>query len=481
MNFLSFEFVAVFVTFLLIYWLPLKVPHLRNGMLIVASYALVALFNMQFAVILFGFSLFIYGLANHGDRFLHPRQIYILLASCIVSLFVVFKYYAFFRETIQVTLATAGLHLDLPTLNLLLPVGLSYYSFHSVSYVVSVQRKELPKARFDELILYLCFFPSIIAGPINRASHFMPQIQDSQRSLLEPQRAILLIVLAILKLFLFSAWLSEHMVDPVFSDPSGHSAGQNLLAAYAYAWNIYFNFSGYTDLVTGIALLLGFRLPINFNAPYLASNLKEFWARWHISLSTFIRDYVYIPLGGSRKPWARVQINVLIAMVISGLWHGAATTFVVWGALHGLGIVALNIKQQLLPERLWPKQLWPKKLSHLPGMAFFSRNLARVICFHFVCFAWIFFRSDSLDNAMLMLQQISSLQFAALLEHYSLQLLALVLLFVSYPLLVAFTERLKMEIQRVSWWYYPIVLAAVLSLAFSLSPDGMPNFIYASF
>ncbi len=471
MNLLSFEFVAVFAAFLLMYWLPFKTVHLRNGMLTVASYAFIALFNIQFALILLGYSLFIYGLANYCDRFLRPRSIYILLATSIVSLFVLFKYYAFFQESIQSALTAAGLQIDLPILSLLLPVGLSYYSFHSVSYVVSVQRKELPKASFSELMLYLCFFPSIIAGPINRASHFMPQIQDSQRSLLEPKRALFLITLAILKLFLFSAWLAENMVDPVFSDPIGHSAGQNLLAVYAYAWNIYFNFSGYTDLVTGIALFLGFRLPVNFNAPYLATNLKEFWARWHISLSTFIRDYVYIPLGGGRKGWIRVQINVLIAMVISGLWHGAATTFVIWGALHGLGVIALNLKELVLPARS----------SYPSVIAFIYRHLARLICFHFVCLAWIFFRSDSVDNAVLMLQHISNLQLDVVFEQYVYELLAVALLFFSYPLLVAFTERLEIRSEQMHWWYYPVVLAVVLSLAFSLSPDGMPNFIYASF
>lgn len=471
MNFLSFEFAAVFVVFLFIYWLPFNPTYLRNNLLTAVSYVFLALFNVQFAFILLGYSLFIYALANHCDRFLRSRQIYILLATAIIGLFVVFKYYAFFQETIQVALVAAGLQVELPILSLLLPVGLSYYSFHSVSYVVSVQRKELPKASFNEVMLYLCFFPSIIAGPINRASHFMPQIQDRQRSLLEPKRALFLITLAILKLFLFSAWLSENMVDPVFSDPGGHSAEQNLLAVYAYAWNIYFNFSGYTDLVTGIALFLGFRLPVNFNAPYLAANLKEFWGRWHISLSTFIRDYIYIPLGGGRKGWVRVQVNVLVAMVISGLWHGAATTFVIWGALHGLGVIVLNLKQRVLPERS----------INSPVRVFINRSFARIICFHFVCLAWVFFRSESFDSALLILQQIGHLQLHVLLENYAYELLAVVLLFFSYPLLVKFTERLQIRSELASWWYYPLVLAIVLSIAFSLSPDGMPNFIYASF
>ena len=471
MSFLSFEFVAVFTAFLCVYWLPFKSSALRNALLIVASYALIALFHLQFALLLLGYSLFIYVLAQHADRWLHAKQIYLLLATGIISLFVLFKYYAFFQESIQAAFAAAGLQVELPVLSLLLPVGLSYYSFHSVSYVVSVQRKELAKASFSELMLYLSFFPSIIAGPINRASHFMPQIQDPQRILLEPKRALFLITLAMLKLFLFSAWLAENWVDPVFSDPSGHSAGQNLLAVYGYAWTIYFNFSGYTDLVTGIALFLGFRLPVNFNAPYLAADLKEFWARWHISLSTFIRDYIYIPFGGGRKGWARMQLNVLLAMVISGLWHGAAVTFVIWGALHGLGVVVLNVWQRIVPD----------SQQHTPQFAWLYRQIMRLLCFNFVCLAWVFFRSDSLAHALLMLQQIGSLELATVLAQHVYELLALALLYLSYPWLVQLTARLYRYSEQAHWWYYPIVLALVLSVAFSLSPPGMPNFIYASF
>ncbi|MDY7219497.1 MBOAT family O-acyltransferase [Denitrificimonas sp. JX-1] len=471
MNLLSFEFIIFFVTFLFIYWLPFLPSLARNQLLIAASYTLIALFSLQFALILLGYSLFIYALANYGDRLLTKKQIYLLLASVIFSLFIIFKYYAFFQESIQIAFSKIGWQIDLPLLNLLLPIGLSYYSFHSVSYVVSVQRQELPKARLTEVILYLCFFPSIIAGPINRATLFIPQIQNSQRALLEPKRALFLITLALLKLFLFSAWLAENMVDPVFNDPSGYSSEQNLIAMYAYAWNIYFNFSGYTDLVTGIALFLGFRLPINFNAPYLASNLKEFWTRWHISLSSFIRDYIYIPLGGGRKGWIRTQVNVLLAMTISGLWHGAATTFIIWGALHGLGVIFLNIMDLVLP-----------KAKHRFGFtAFIRRNLARFICFHFVCFAWIFFRSNSFDNALLMLQQISTLHFPTAAAHYATPLLATALLYFFYPLLVSFTHHIETHSGQFKWFSYPIMLTIILSLAFSLAPDGMPNFIYANF
>ncbi|NLD13597.1 MAG: MBOAT family protein [Gammaproteobacteria bacterium] len=470
MSFLSFEFVTFFIAFLCLYWLPVGGVLWRNLLLLLGSYALVALFSLQFAGILAGYSLFIYVLGNHGDRILTPRGVYVLLGLVISGLFVLFKYYGFFSESLQQALAAVGLQVDMPVLALLLPVGLSYYSFHSVSYVVSVQRGELARAGLLDVLLYLAFFPSILAGPINRAVDFMPQIQDAQRSLEQPRKALFLIALAMVKLFLFSAWLAKYRVDPVFADPTGHSPMQNLLAVYAYAWTIYFNFSGYTDLVTGIALFLGFRLPVNFNAPYLATSLKEFWARWHISLSSFIRDYIYFPLGGGRRGWGRMQLNVMLAMVISGLWHGAAMTFVAWGALHGLGVVLLNLKHRLLPAR-------PRG----PAGQQVADWLGRLACFHFVCLCWVFFRSDSLDSAWLMLQQIGALELVEPPPADGTFLLAMLALFVAYPLLAGW-QRLWLErSNQLRWGLYPLMLAVVLSVAFSLAPEGMPNFIYAGF
>ena len=470
MSFFSFEFVTFFIAFLCLYWLPLAGVRWRNLLLLLGSYGFVALFGLQFAGILAGYSLFIYALGNYGDRVFTPRGVYVVLGAVITGLFVLFKFYGFFSESLQLALAAAGLKVDLPLLTLLLPVGLSYYSFHSVSYVVSVQRGELARAGLLDVLLYLAFFPSILAGPINRAVDFMPQIQNAQRSLEQPRKALFLIALAMVKLFLFSAWLAEHRVDPVFADPAGHSPMQNVLAVYAYAWTIYFNFSGYTDLVTGIALFLGFRLPLNFNAPYLARNLKEFWARWHISLSTFIRDYIYIPLGGGRKGWRRMQINVMLAMVISGLWHGAAMTFVVWGALHGVGVVLLNCKQRVLATRARGRVgQW------------ISDWLGRLACFHFVCLCWIFFRSDGLDGAWLMLQQIAALAWVAPPEADITFLLAMLALFVGYPLLAGWQQLWLARSNQLRWGLYPLALALVLSLAFSLAPEGMPNFIYAGF
>lgn len=472
MNFFSFEFLASFTAFFLIYWLCQKKTRLQNILLIAASYLFVFSFQASFAYVLAGYTLFIYLLTNVLSSRLSARAVYSLLAAGIIGCFTVFKYYGFMQESLQSALLQAGVEVELPVLSVLAPLGLSFYAFHSVSYVVSVCRKEIEKAPFLDVVLYLCFFPSIVAGPINRAKAFMPQVQAASREIIDYKKALLLITLAMVKLFLFSAYLSENFANPVFSSPVNYSAGEILVAVYAYAWNIYFNFSGYTNLVTGIAMLLGFRVPLNFSAPYLATNLKEFWARWHISLSTFIRDYIYIPLGGNRKGWLRMNLNAFIAMVISGIWHGVGLPFIIWGALHGLGIVLMNIKHKLLPPRTEPAEtLWQKT----------GVWTARIFTFHVLCLTWIFFRSATLSDAVTMLTQLTADGFIASVIASAPLIIAFWLLLFIYPLCVSLYHRAGHYHQRISWIWYPLPLALFMTLVFIFSPSGMPGFIYANF
>ncbi|PVZ86340.1 MBOAT family protein [Serratia sp. S1B] len=472
MNFFSFEFIACFTPFFLAYWLCQKNVRLQNILLITASYLFVFSFQANFAYVLAGYTLFIYLLANILSCYLSSRWIYSLLGIGIVGCFIVFKYYGFLQESLQGALNQAGIEAELPTLAMLAPLGLSFYVFHSVSYVVSVCRKEIEKAPFWDVVLYLCFFPSVVAGPINRARTFMPQIQAKSREVIDYKKALLLIILSMVKLFLFSAYLSENFVNPVFSSPVSYNAAENLVAVYAYAWNIYFNFSGYTNLVTGIAMLLGFVLPVNFNAPYFATNLKEFWERWHISLSKFIRDYVYIPLGGNRKGTIRMNINAFVAMVISGIWHGVGLPFIIWGALHGVGIVLINIKHKLFPLNKDPAtSIWQKT----------NVWLARIFTFHVICLTWIFFRSATLNDAIAMLTQLTTGGWGQSLVTSAPMLIAFWLLLLLYPQCVALYHWVGRHYQRVSWIYYPLPLALFMTLVFIFSPSGMPGFIYANF
>lgn len=467
MSFLSIEFGLCFTLFFLLYWSLCWSVRLQNALLLTASYALVASFSLQSLYILLGYSALVYLLgqltARYPGRWFNP----VLLLALVLGCFYLFKYQEFFVAGAQGALAALGLTVSLPILELLVPIGLSFYAFHSVSYLVSINRRELAPVPVLDLALYLAFFPSLVAGPVNRAAHMLPQIRpQAMRQVLEPQRALGLIALAVVKLFFFSAWLGSEWVDPVFDTPGSASPEQVLLSVYGYSFLIYFNFSGYTNLVTGIALLLGVRLPDNFNAPYAAHNLKEFWARWHISLSRFIRDYVYIPLGGNRQGVWRGNLNMLLAMLVSGLWHGASLNFIIWGALHGVGLAIYKLFDQLLPG-----------FARLPGAGL----LARLLTFHYVAFAWIFFRSPTLDSALEMLGDIAQVSVAGLNSSSGLLILASVLLVASYPQWLSLLRQGFAASQRLPWQLYPIPLALFVSLVIFASQSGVPGFIYASF
>ncbi|MCV9921235.1 MBOAT family protein [Pseudomonas sp. BT-42-2] len=467
MSFLSIEFGLCFTLFFLLYWSLCWSVRLQNVLLLSASYALVASFSLHSLYILLGYSALVYLLgqltARYPGRWFNP----VLLLALVLGCFYLFKYQEFFVAGAQSALAALGLTVSLPVLELLVPIGLSFYAFHSVSYLVSINRRELAPAPVLDLALYLAFFPSLVAGPVNRAAHMLPQIRpQAMRQVLEPQRALGLIALAVVKLFFFSAWLGSEWVDPVFDTPGSASPEQVLLSVYGYSFLIYFNFSGYTNLVTGIALLLGVRLPDNFNAPYAAHNLKEFWARWHISLSRFIRDYVYIPLGGNRQGVWRGNLNMLLAMLVSGLWHGASLNFIIWGALHGVGLAIYKLFDQLLPG-----------FARLPGAGL----LARLLTFHYVAFAWIFFRSPTLDSALEMLGDIAQVSVAGLNSSSGLLILASVLLVASYPQWLSLLRQGFAASQRLPWQLYPIPLALFVSLVIFASQSGVPGFIYASF
>lgn len=467
MSFLSIEFGLCFTLFFLLYWSLCWSVRLQNALLLIASYALVASFSLQSLYILLGYSALVYLLgqltARYPGRWFNP----VLLLALVLGCFYLFKYQEFLVAGAQSALAALGLTVSLPILELLVPIGLSFYAFHSVSYLVSINRRELAPVPVLDLALYLAFFPSLVAGPVNRAAHMLPQIRpQAMRQVLEPQRALGLIALAVVKLFFFSAWLGSEWVDPVFDTPGSASPEQVLLSVYGYSFLIYFNFSGYTNLVTGIALLLGVRLPDNFNAPYAAHNLKEFWARWHISLSRFIRDYVYIPLGGNRQGVWRGNLNMLLAMLVSGLWHGASLNFIIWGALHGVGLAIYKLFDPLLPG-----------FARLPGAGL----LARLLTFHYVAFAWIFFRSPTLDSALEMLGDIAQVSVAGLNSSSGLLILASVLLVASYPQWLSLLRQGFAASQRLPWQLYPIPLALFVSLVIFASQSGVPGFIYASF
>jgi D-alanyl-lipoteichoic acid acyltransferase DltB (MBOAT superfamily) len=294
-----------------------------------------------------------------------------------------FKYAGFFAISLANALGHLGLGAPLPLLQVVLPVGISFFTFQAISYVVDVYRGTTEPASRLDFAVYLAFFPHVVAGPIVRAREFIPQLRRSgAEPRLDGGRALCLILGGLFKKVVVAGFLATAIVDPVFGAPGAHSRLEVLAAIYGYAVQIWADFSGYTDIAIGCALLLGIRFPANFNAPYTATSLQDFWRRWHMTLSRWLRDYLYVPLGGSRGSRLFTARNLMLTMLLGGLWHGAAWTFVVWGGIHGAFLVA---------ER--------RLRGRTPGLdPAVNRALARLLTFHVVCLAWIFFRADSVGT-----------------------------------------------------------------------------------
>ncbi|PID89856.1 MAG: membrane-bound O-acyltransferase family protein [Bacteroidetes bacterium] len=317
-----------------------------------------------------------------------------------------FKYMAFFIGVVNDAFGTefqpvnvfaqvaAALFGDDSSLaEIILPVGISFYTFQAISYVVDVYRREIPPLKsIADFAFYLAFFPQLVAGPIVRAKDFIPQIaRPFHLTKREAAYALFLILTGLLKKNVFSDYIALNLVDRVFSSPASYTGLENLMASYGYAMQIYCDFSGYTDIAIGVALLLGFRLTVNFNFPYKASSLSDFWRRWHISLSTWLRDYLYIPLGGNRHGMWVMFFSLFATMLLGGLWHGASWNFILWGAFHGLGLVL------------------GKLLTKLPGHILESKTFRFVraaITFHIVVALWIFFRAQDLTTSLQVFAQI---------------------------------------------------------------------------
>lgn len=462
----SFEFFICFLLFFVTYWLLVPWVKIQNLMLLLAGYVFVGFTSLYSLLVLFSWSLCVRLLVAVASHKQHRNKIGLMLSVMLAIYFIIFKYFMPFSDWLLPVLQSHGLSVSSPVFTILLPIGLSFYLFNSVSLVLSVARGEIADPGIINTLLYINFIPTLIAGPINRASELIPQFIAGSRTILEYKRALFLITLALIKLFLLSSWLNDRFAKPVFDYPEGQTGWDSLLAVYGWAWNIYFNFSGYTNLVTGIALLLGFRISRNFDHPYLATSVEKFWHIWHISLSDFIRDYLYIPLGGGRKGFGRKLLNLMVAMVMSGVWHGAGLTFIVWGALHGAGLVIYN---------LWRRWVVKPLGWQLPGV------IARLLTFHFVCLGWIFFASDSCGSAITLLGNIAHLSLTTPSSEQLWVLCAFIGVVLAYPELVKLSTQTEMMLCSLRGYALPLVILPVLVLAFFFAPSGVPGFIYAAF
>jgi D-alanyl-lipoteichoic acid acyltransferase DltB (MBOAT superfamily) len=319
------------------------------------------------------------------------RRKHFFALSLVVNLGVlaIFKYVAFFSDSVERLLGHAGLHADFPTLHVLLPVGISFYTFHGISYTFDVYRRQLaPATDLLSFAVFVAYFPQLVAGPIGRAHLQLPQFERPRRrpTTDEVRSALALILMGLVKKVVIADGLAGY-VNSTFSNPDRMGSVRLLTATYAFALQIYGDFAGYSDIARGSSRLLGIELIRNFEQPYLSRSITEFWHRWHISLSTWLRDYLYVPLGGNRRGPRRTYLNLFLTMLLGGLWHGAAWTFVIWGALHGGYLAAERLLRVGQRDATRP---WSPRRDLLPT----------VVTLHLVCVAWVFFRARTLDVAL---------------------------------------------------------------------------------
>ncbi len=359
-------------------------------------------------------------------------------------------------------------------LDIVLPVGISFFTFQSLSYSIEVYRGRLkPLDNLLDYAFYVSFFPQLVAGPIVRAHDFLPQIRKPltvDREMFG--RGIYLIVCGLLKKAVISDYISVNFVERVFDAPSLYSGIENLFAVYGYALQIYCDFSGYSDMAIGLALLLGFKFPDNFNSPYKAASISDFWHRWHISLSTWLRDYLYISLGGNRKGKFRTYANLMITMLLGGLWHGASWNFIFWGFFHGLCLIAGKLMQPV------------KVLPRLAG-ARLASCLNTIATFHLVCFSWIFFRNLTFDGSVSMLRQIFTdfhpELFSQLVAGYSEVFALMAVGYVAHFLPSGFSGAVKSLFVRSPFGVSIIALVLVVYIIIQVKSMEIQPFIYFQF
>ena len=466
MLFNSTEFLVFFALFLAGFAVVRNSLRARNWLLLVASYGFYAAWDYRFTGLLLATSLLDFTLARAIDRSTLPgRRRALVAVSVTINLGVLglFKYLNFFRESFAALLQAGGWETHWRAWQIILPVGVSFYTFQSISYVVDVYRRQMPASReLVPFLAYVAFFPQLVAGPIERGKHLLPQFT---RTLVITRQGVeaglWLILWGLFKKVALADNLAP-LVDLVYR-PATTSGPAVVLGTIAFALQIYCDFSGYTDVARGVARLLGFELLLNFNLPYFATSLRDFWNRWHISLSTWIRDYLYFPLGGSRRGTGRTYLNLAVTMLICGLWHGAAVNYVSGGAWHGLGLMVNHGWRSLRPDRA-------------PLPAFLGWGLTAA----FVLFGWLLFRAESLDQIIQLTRALADPQLPTWWRPYLGNLVVLALPLVAMQAWQWRTGRLDAPLTLQPWPRAILQGALVVVLIAFWSAEAAP-FIYFQF
>ncbi|MCU1428860.1 MAG: putative poly(beta-D-mannuronate) O-acetylase [Actinomycetia bacterium] len=475
MLFPTVTFAIFFAIVLPLNWLLMPQGRRWRVFIIAASYFFYGYWNWRFTALLAVVTVWnqFWGRAIHRASGDPPRRLALAIAIAgDLGVLAYFKYYDFFLLSTKNLLGDFGMHFNPTFLAITLPVGVSFFTFQSMSYVIDIYRKQLLPVRFLDFAVYVCFFPHLVAGPIVRASEFLPQLRerkDPRR--IDASRAFFLIMAGLFKKMVLADFLSTHIVEPVFGVPAQHSALEALVGVYGFAVQIYCDFSGYTDIAIGLALLLGFRFPQNFDAPYTAVSIQDFWRRWHMTLSRWLRDYLYIPLGGNRGTTLQTYRNLMLTMLLGGLWHGARWTFVMWGGLHG----AYLVYEHHRGER--------SRAGSLPFGAATprSRFWQRVVTFHLVCLAWVFFRAETFNDALTLIGRLFSGW-----SHGSPLVTPAVLLAIAVGIGMQYIPRITIEraeeaFSRLKPAMMGLTLGVGLLCIDALGPVGVSNFIYFAF
>lgn len=489
MFFNSVDFAVFFLIVFALYWILSKNKNYRNILILCASYFFYGWWDWRFLLLIAGSSCvdFIIGQLLHKTTIPKKRK-QLLGISLFVNLGLLFyfKYTNFFIESFVSSFRLFGAELEIQSLSIILPVGISFYTFQTLSYTIDVYRKQItPTKDVVSFFAFVSFFPQLVAGPIERASRLLPQFYKTHTFNYDRVKSGLLLVAFGLFKKMVIADRAAVVVNQVFTSPGDYEGYQVVLASFLFAFQIYCDFSGYSDIAIGVARTMGFNLMKNFDTPYFSTSITAFWRRWHISLSTWFRDYVYIPLGGSRKGNYRTYANLFIVFLVSGLWHGAAINFVIWGAIHGIIIVFEKVTYR-------SKQPVYKYLG-LDKNIFSNRLFFGLITFTIVCFAWIFFRAESFADAKTLIGSIFTNNYHLLFseELYTLGLERgnMILLFGAIISLISFeiiTKRVAMVpvLAKQSYifrWSVYFAIALVLVLLGYYGTEDRSQFIYFQF
>ncbi len=447
--------------FLIIYpvYLILKNTRFRLFWLLAVSYFFYACFHPLYPILIAYSTLIDYTVVARVEKSRRKKAWLFVSIFNNLTLLGFFKYGSFITNNLNILLSLLGIPYSIPPPDMLLPVGLSFYTLQSMSYVIDFYHGNIEREKsFIAYATFISFFPRLIAGPIERAGNLLPQLHESQKlSWQDVTDGLSLFIVGLFKKVALADYLALY-ADKVYANPEHFESLALLLATFLFSWQIYFDFSGYTDMARGAARMMGIRLMLNFNNPYLAAGLGDFWSRWHISLSSWFKDYVYIPLGGNRRGRFRTYRNMFLTMVISGLWHGAAWTYVMWAVVHALG--------RFLTRELERTSIYQEKVPKL---------IKRLLVFSFVSFAWIFFRAESIEDAILVVKRL----FTTGLANPYCPLLALILIIAVWLYQFIYESRIRwiLELRAVR---VGLVIAMILYLAiFAASSERA--FIYLQF